>query len=423
MRIAFTVHKYPPESVGGTEIYTRGLARSLAALGHEVYVFYPLEGVKPAETCVERDGFHLWRAPLPENRDRENPVAQYWHTFRSHSIEAAFVDFLAAVRADLVHFQHVQGVSARLIPLAAGRPRIVTLHDYWYFCANSQLVHPDGRLCEGPGGGWNCVDCATVRADLKPMRLLWPLVALPFAYRNVYLRNTVRGVDLFLAPSEFLRQQYVRHGFPAGRIRTLENGLDLSRLAADRACDLPEPPVRPHFGFLGSLAWQKGVHVLIEAFNRLPAGAATLTIYGNDTTFPEYGANLRAAANHPGIRFAGALDYRRVGAALRGLDCLIVPSLWYENSPLVVQEAYGLGVPVVASRLGALPEKVHDGETGLLFNPGDSLDLARLLQWLIDDPARLAALRARIRPAPTIDEHAAEIAAIYEAAFGSRHLW
>jgi glycosyltransferase involved in cell wall biosynthesis len=412
MRIAFTVHKFPPESLGGTEIYTWSVARALAGQGHAVSVFYPLESVPAAEKRVERDGVQLWRAPLPADRPRENPAAQYWHTFRDAAIEADFAAFLDEVQPDLIHYQHVQGVSAQLIALGRGRPRVATLHDYWYFCANSQLIRPNRQVCSGPRFGWNCVDCATARADLAPLRAAWPLVALPFAYRNAYLRRMAAQIDQFLAPSEFLRSQYIRQGFPADRIRVLENAVDRARLDAIPDTPVPEPPARPHFGFLGSLAWQKGVHVLVDAFNQLPPYTA-LTIYGSDQAFPEYAAELKARALHPNISFAGALDYRSVGAALRRLDALVVPSVWYENSPLVIQEAYAAGVPVIASRLGALAEKVQEGVTGYLFEPGDSGDLARVLKRLMLEPRQLAALRPNLRPGPDMAEHAAALTALY----------
>lgn len=412
MRIAFTVHKFPPESLGGTEVYAWSLARALAAAGHAVHVFYPLAGLAPAQARVERAGVHLWRVPLPDDRAAEGPIRQYWHTFRDSAIEAAFGAFLAETQPDVVHFQHVQGVSARLIALAAGRPRVMTLHDYWYFCANSQLVRPDRQVCRGPQFGWNCVDCATARADLQRLRALRPLIALPFAYRNAYLRRLIGGIDRFIAPSRFLREQYVRQGFPGERIAVLENGLDTERLAPASGIALPPPAARPHFGFLGSLAWQKGLHVLVEAFNRMPPSAA-LTIYGGESAFPDYVAQVKALARHPHIRFAGPLDHRQVGAALRQMDCLVVPSLWYENSPVVIQEAYAVGLPVIASRIGALIEKVQDGRTGYLFAPGDSADLARVLREIVDEPARLDALRANVRPGPDIGQHVQQITALY----------
>jgi len=412
MRILLVVHKYPPESLGGTEIYTWSLARALTRAGHDVHVFYPYPGISQDEANAEEDGVHLWRVALPTSQASEGPIKQFWHTFRSAAVEEAFARLLEGVRPELVHFQHVQGVSARLIELAAGRPRIVTLHDYWYFCANSQLVRPDHQVCSGPGWGWKCVDCATARADLSVLRLARPAVALPFAYRNRYLYRLCQQVDHFLAPSEFLRRQYIAQGFPASRITVAENGLDTARLAGTPIADLPPPPIRPHFGFLGSLAWQKGVHILVEAFNQLPDKAA-LTIYGNENAFPEYVAQLKAAARHPYIRFAGQLDHRAVGVALRQIDCLVVPSLWYENSPVTIQEAYAMQVPVIASRLGALEEKVQDGKTGRLFSAGSSQELAEILCQIIEHPDQLSALRAGIRPPLTVDEHVTKLEAIY----------
>ncbi|MCB0062927.1 MAG: glycosyltransferase, partial [Caldilineaceae bacterium] len=147
MQILLTVHKYPPESLGGTEIYTRTLAQALVRLGHGVTVFYPTAQVTMVEQTTDGDGIALWRVPLPASRVTENPARQFWHTFRDQAIERAFVECLQTVQPDLVHFQHVQGVSARLIELAGNLPKVATLHDYWYFCANSQLIRPDRRPC------------------------------------------------------------------------------------------------------------------------------------------------------------------------------------------------------------------------------------------------------------------------------------
>lgn len=412
MRIAFTIHKFPPESLGGTEIYAWSLARALTAAGHEVHVFYPLAGVPSEERQVVRDGLYLWRAPVPVDRAGENAAAQYWHTFRDAAIEKDFEQFLAETKPELVHFQHVQGVSARLISLAQHLPRVMTLHDYWYFCANSQLIRPDRQVCGGPRAGWNCVDCATARADLRPLRALKPLVALPFAYRNAYLRDLLRGIDLFIAPSSFLRQQYIRHGFAGDRIRVLENGVDLERLHAESDAVVELPQVRPHFAFIGSLAWQKGVHVLIKAFNQISEQAA-LTIYGSEKVFPEYAQALRQLAANPNIRFAGALDHRAVGKALQTIDCLVVPSVWYENSPLVIQEAFAMNVPVIASRLGALEEKVQAGVNGCLFAPGDDRELAQVLRQLIQQPETLASLRLNTRCGPDMRQHTLVVESLY----------
>lgn len=414
MRVLFTVHKLPPESLGGTEIYTRSLARMLAALGHEVSIFAPSSAVAGPATLLDEDGVRLQRVPLPATRMHENAAAQFWHTFRDRRFEREFRRYLAETNPDVVHFQHVQGLSARLIALAQGMPRFATLHDYWYFCANSQLVRPDRAPCDGPSPGCrNCVDCATARADLSALRLLRPLVALPLDYRNRYLHGLAQQIDQFFAPSAFLRERYIGQGFPAEKIRVLENGMDLNRLAAGTSLPAFEPPARPHFGFLGTLAWQKGAHVLVDAFNRLPADIGSLSLYGSDSAFPDYAAALRTAVEHPNVTIHPPVAYTEVGNVLRTFDALVVPSLWYENSPLVIQEAYALGVPVIASRLGALAEKVEDKRTGRLFGAGNSAELAEVLLTLSRHPELLAAYRLYLPRPPSMEEHARELVESY----------
>jgi glycosyltransferase involved in cell wall biosynthesis len=411
MRIAYIVHRFPPEGVGGTEIYTWNLARAVAAAGHQVHIFYPSADIEEPQQ-IERDGLHIRRVPRPTRQHGADPATQFWHEFRHAGIEKEFRRFLNDVRPDLVHFQHVQWVSARLIALAHEVPRVVTLHDYWYFCANGQLIRPDDEICPGPAWGWRCVDCGAARAAMLWLRALRPLVAIPFAARNLYLRHLLRSVDRLIAPSRFLRDQYASEGLPAERIDVIGHGLDHSRLASG-AKELPPPSGHPHFGYLGSIAHPKGVHVLIEAFNTLPPGAA-LTIYGDPQRFPEYTARLRALVRHPGIRFAGALDYASIGDALRQLDYLVVPSIWYESYVLVAQEAMGMKVPVVASRLGALIERVKDGKTGRLFEPGDVADLARVLRDLIEHPELCNRYRASIPPVPTMAEHVQRVLDVYD---------
>jgi glycosyltransferase involved in cell wall biosynthesis len=412
MRIALVVHKLPPESLGGTELYTMSLARHLAARGHQVAVFCPTDSDVRAVQAEE--GITLWREP----RSRSvlpGPMGEFVRTLRDPAIEHGFDRFLAEIRPELVHVQHLQSVSIRLLRLARGLPRVLTLHDYWYFCPNSQLILPDGALCDGPKGGRSCVGCGLDRAGLSLSgtvlgAAIGAVVGTAFVWRYRSVRHVMGEVERLVAPSAFLRERYMAEGIAPDRIALLPHGLDVERLAS--RCPTPDPPGRPHIGYLGAIAWQKGLHILIEAFNRLPENAV-LTVYGDMTVFPKYAARVRALARHPGIRFAGALSPECVGDALRTLDCLVVPSLWHETFSLVAQEALGIGVPVVASRVGALPERIADGMTGRLVPPGDVDALAAALTDVLMHPDRLAVYRANIRPDPTMAEHAADLETLY----------
>jgi len=421
MRILFTIHGLPPEKWGGAENYTLQVARRLAQSGQQVAIFTTSAAMAErgiAETRTESDdvGVQITRVPLPLTRRNENPAAQLWHTVRDRSIEACFTRLLHDFVPDVVHFQHVQGVSAHLIHLAKatnGPRSVLTLHDFWFFCANSQLRRPDNAPCNGPSTGCrNCVDCMTVRPDLQPLRNLRPLIALPLALRNRYLHARLAEVDLCIAPSAFLREQYLKQGLSPEQIIVLENGIETVRTQTE------VPPLHPlqgtgfRFAFVGSLAPHKGVHVLIDAFNRMPPDLS-LTIIGGEGQEPGYLDRLRKMAHHPGIEFTGPQPQATVQAMLQSMDCLVVPSLWYENSPLVVQEAYAARLPVIASRIGALQEKVPDGETGLLFTPGSAEELAARLQELANNRDLYAHLKARIRPPAPMSAHIGELTMLY----------
>jgi glycosyltransferase involved in cell wall biosynthesis len=208
------------------------------------------------------------------------------------------------------------------------------------------------------------------------------------------VRQAAHSADLLIAPSRFLIQQYTEAGFAAGRFLYLENGIDVERI--QRYPRRPSPDGKLRFTYLGSLAWQKGVHVLVEAFKGIPPDAAVLKIYGDPTVFPDYSGQLREIADPLNTHFEGPVPNEQVGRVLAETDVLVVPSLWYENSPVVIQEAFAAGVPVIASEIGALPEKVSSEDR--LFEPGDAAKLRRLAQDIIAREDRLSRFGAATCP-------------------------
>ncbi len=407
MRIALVVHQFPPEHIGGTEIHTLTLARALVERGHVVSVFYPSNELG-ADRQETQYGVPLWQAANPPLPAAANPGRQFWRTFRNRAVEDSFGRFLESFYPDLVHFQHLQNVSARLISLAARQPRVLTLHDYWYVCPNSQLLRPDGTLCDGLSIA--CVDCALSRLGRALPRIVRPLAALPLWGRNLYLRSVLRTVDRFVAPSDYVKRIYLEQGLPAEKICVLPHGVSPARLQPS-AEPIADVDGRPLFGFLGSLAPAKGVHVLVEAFRDMPPEAG-LVLYGDPTVFPAYVERLRRLATHPGVRFAGPLDHDHVGDALRRLDYLVVPSLWHETLCMVMDEAHALGVPVIASRLGALT-RVEDGVNGRLFQAGDVMALRQILMELAARPGLRAHYADQLPAVPTVDEQTEEMLALY----------
>lgn len=434
MRILHLVHQYMPHHVGGAELYTQTLARHQARrLNHQVAIFYPtpdpphhpLSTTSPPATQPEPN-------PLYSLREEEAGVRVYGalvgarsrtrvflDTFRQPQIARALDEVLAQEQPDLVHIQHLMGLPAALAQQLQrlAIPAVITLHDYWFPCANAQLLtNYDQTICDGPHYWINCGRCALARAGLGDRPLLAPALAPLLAYRSRLLQGVLSRASRVIAPTHFVRDTYARLGMPVDRTVVVPHGIEVPDHVLQHAAQSrpPRPTGRPlHIVYVGSIAPQKGVHILVEAFNRLPP-AVRLSIYGDLDKFPGYVAALQAAATHPHIHFGGRInrpDFWRL--LLEDADLAILPTLWYEASPLTIQEMFAARVPLVASRIGAMPEKIRDGVDGLLFPPGDPHALHQTLLRLLQDPTLLPTLRANIQPTRLMQQHVQNIEDIY----------
>jgi len=412
MRILHVVHQYLPHRQAGVEIYTHSLAKELGRR-HQVTVYCHEPSLIHSGRGFRQDSYEgVWVRRVAGGTP-STPLDQFIGDFQNRHFAQDYAAFLGSFRPDLVHVQHLKGLSANLLAITAQRgiPIVMTLHDYWALCPNAQFIRPTETICPGWRAGLACGICAAHRLGLPRLGALAALMAPLFWARQAVIKRQMKRVSAFISPSRFLRDRYVQAGYGAERFRIIENGLDLARLTG---VEPNRRELRAHYAYIGSLAWQKGVHVLIEAFRDLEA-PAELRIWGDPNTFPEYAARLRdLVKGQANIRLAGRLPRDRIGEALAWADYLIVPSLWWENSPTVILEAYAAGVPVIASRLGAMSEKVIEGVSGILFEPGEVRDLRRVLQRTIGDPSLWQRLSAGLPRVESMTEHARKIEAIYE---------
>jgi glycosyltransferase involved in cell wall biosynthesis len=228
------------------------------------------------------------------------------------------------------------------------------------------------------------------------------------ALRNQVLRKALESATHLIAPTEFVRRWYTAHDAPAGKLVTLLPGLE----------QVPPPTLKKNassdavrFAYIGGLSWQKGVHVLIEAFGRVQ-GDAELWIAGDESFDPGYVAQLRAL-DTPRVRFLGRLTREQVWQTLAQAHVVTVPTLWYETFSFIVSEGFALGIPVVASDLGPLSDRVRDGIDGLSVAPGDVEAWRATLQRLVDDPELWARLRANVKPPMTLERHVDQLESLY----------
>lgn len=408
MRILQIAHQYLPEHVGGTELYTRTLGQALVNHGDAVAIFHRRDD----------DGRGYARRESPAGtvhgawNGRFTPLRRFRAAFGDPYLHEAFTRAVDESQPDIVHVQHAMGLPLSIFDHlhAAGIPYVVTLWDFWWVCANAQLLtNYSGEVCDGPRAFLNCARCAQARAGWPDWSALRPPLALPHALRNRRLLAVLAGAARLIAPADFVARWYAARQVPSSRLVVVAPGLATPPSTAARNAATQSGALS--IGYIGGLTPQKGVHVLLEAFAVLPP-SAYLHVAGDPTADSDYYARLESLAG-PRVHFHGRLDREGVWALLQKLDVVVVPSLWYETFVFVISEAFAAGVPVIASNLGVVGSRVRDGIDGLLFPPGDVAALADRLRQLHDDPALRARLQGGIEPPPTMEDHVAAIVEIY----------
>ncbi len=419
MKILLAVHHFPPRYSAGAELYTFRLARWLIANGHEAEV-----------VCVERldperaPALDAWRedyAGIPVYRlSLGTAGAPYSWSYDHPQINAWIRAHLGRSRPDLVHLHSGYLIGAGAINEAhhAGIPTVVTLHDYWFLCPRITLLRGDGRICaEAPADPAGCAWCLKLdqRRYSLPDRVsgglaeqAWLALAAGAARdeqatRRAALSRALGHASLVLAPSRFLANKFAGAVAPE-RIRVLGLGIEMAGLRQAPPAGRQRPL---RLGFIGQIAAHKGADILVRAVAGLPAQGRplTLSLHGDLDQHRGYSDRLRRlAAGDPRITLAGRFENSTIGAVLGALDVVVVPSIWYENSPLVILEAQAAGRPVVTAAMGGMAELVRHEVDGLHFRPGDDADLARQIQRLRDEPELLERLVAGTPSPPSLED-------------------
>lgn len=409
-------HAHPDFSKGGAEVAAHGLFTGLNQLpGWNAYLL-ARHGIAGLE---DRDGsFYLHRGAREILfKGGSDP---FYFSNRHHDEQfRQFVELLHNLRPDVVHFHHYWNVGVEWL-LAVKRhcpgvPVVVTLHEYLAICLqNGQMLKSNGQLCHR-GSPALCHSC------------LPQYPATRLFLREHFLKSFFSQVDLFVSPSHFLKQRYVDWGLPAEKIEVRENGQQdagpqhtsaLAQTATDR----------PHnrFAYFGQINEFKGLDILLEAFAKLPEHLQSqvhLEIHGNISqylpdAYKERLNRLLEQTRH-NVRHFGPYSPEDQHKLMAGIDYLVVPSIWWENSPMVIQEAFIHGKPVICADIGGMAEKVQDKVTGLHFRARNALDLARVLELAATTPGLWQQLSSAIRKPPNLRESAAEHAALYQRLMAS----
>jgi glycosyltransferase involved in cell wall biosynthesis len=388
--------------------------------GHDVAVFVPSPEEKTSDPdllpAIIENGVRIYRAPVGA-RSRTKTFVQ---SFRQQRLQHIWQKILDVEQPELVHIEHLMGLPLGFVDelRARGIPYVVTLHDYWYVCANAQLLtNTEEKVCAGPDArAMNCARCALARGGVKKALGLAPFIAPIMIFRNNQTAAVLKDAGRIIAPTQFVRDVYLSLLPDVQNIDVLTHGINppqkgVEKAQWDQRANQQEGQIQ--VGYIGSIAQQKGVHVLISAVNGLPEEDISLTIYGDLGSFPDYVAELQELITRPGIELRGALDHDLIWSAISGFDMVVIPTLWYETSVLVLDEVFAMGVPVIGSDIGVIREKIIEGENGRLFTPGDVTGLQDILADLIKTPNILSEWRQNIEPVFTIDDHISTLEEIY----------
>jgi glycosyltransferase involved in cell wall biosynthesis len=361
VKILFVHNNYRQE--GGEDYVFNAEAELLEAHGHEV--------VRYTESNTQLDR-HSMLTLATDTMWSRHAYAEVRRVVRTHRPDVMHVHNTFPLLSPSV------GYAAR----AAGVPVVQTIHNYRLLCPNG-LLFRDGHVCE---------DCLGHRlatpgirhACYRRSRAATGMVAAMVATHRA-LGTWTNGINAFIAPTEFARQKLIAGGLPAERVIVKPHFVDHDPGCGER---------RGHYAlFVGRLSAEKGIEIALDAWARV-GELLPLKVVGDGPL----GAAVRAAEqDYTGVERLGWKSRADVFALMRDAQFLVAPSVCYETFGLVIAEAFGTGLPVIASDLGSARSLIDDGRTGMLFRPRDAGELATRVEWALAHPAEMAAMGQRAR--------------------------
>ena len=439
MKILLITHFFPPRHNAGTENYTFGLALAFQSRGHDVRIL-----------CAEDwdSGGDYWNDVTEDiyNGVKVTRIHLHWLMandpnrilYNSEPINEWISMFLQRERFDIVHITSTASLGVGIIQKVkeAGVPLVLTLMDFWFVCPSVQLLRSDGELCDGVTTASQCQSCMMgnsgmskklnsmgispiIQSKIWDVLVHWPKITKQRGFRGMLLNMSERKrllIDKILLPDLVLTHSKIVQemiSYQTDReVKLLKNGHELSWLKTYTGKTSAD---HVRVGYIGQITSIKGVHVLVDAFTKAKLGdRAKLYIWGSIEKDLEYVKKLRASIiDDKSVYLCGRFEHDQIASVLSNIDVLVVPSIWYENAPLVIQEAFAAETPVISSNLGGMKEAISHNIDGLLYQRGNVDDLALQLQRVVDEPGLLYRLKSGIPEVKNVDEEVGELEFMY----------
>lgn len=419
IRVLIVCHNHPSIRPGGSEAYALELHKAFVRSGE-------FESLLLARSAVDEtfltsnERRTVGSESAPGQLLFPTTPTEFDHFFgqaRRRGLTATrFAEILREFNPDVVHFQHTQWLGYDLVRVTrTTQPNatvVYTLQEFLPICHHSgQMVrtHDEFELCDHESPQ-RCHECFP---HLAPEQ---------FLLRKRLIQSHFAYVDLFIAPSNFLRDRYVAWGLPPDKI-VFE---DYGRLPVQALPEVDGVRARTRLGFFGQVTRFKGIDVLLRAMVLLGdrGSPAQLRLHGANLEMqrPDFQESIRLLleATPRNVTQVGRYEPDDLPALMAQIDWVVVPSIWWENSPLVIQEAFAFGRPVICSDIGGMAAKVDDGSTGLHFRAGDAVSLAETIDGAVRDPSLWSELRSNLVPPYAMEEHVARLSDLYRGFVAQR---
>jgi glycosyltransferase involved in cell wall biosynthesis len=428
MKILKIIHGYPPNYNAGSEVYSQSICTELCK-EHEVFVFTREENpykpdfeIREAKAEHNLSFFHINRAQAKDG-------------FKHKILDEKFESIVAKIKPDVAHIGHLNHLSTGLVGKLKEKqiPVVFTLHDFWLMCPRGQFLQRNfgntdhHKLCDGQENrkcATNCYSAYFTGTDVHNEADInywteW------INQRMCETKKVAELVDVFIAPSKYLKNRFVNEfHIPEEKVLYLDYGFPTHYLISSDAIKREKEYV---FGYIGTHNTSKGINLIIEAFSKLNC-EAKLLIWGADNGQSTKALIDQAKKSKKNILFKGPYVNKNLAdEVFSKVDCIIVPSIWGENSPLVVHESQACKIPVITADFGGMEEYVKHQENGLLFTHRNSDSLREQIEWAILHPAEMKIYGERgyinhvDGNVPNITDHCKKLVSIYQSVLSHEH--
>lgn len=360
MKICYISNMYPPAILGGAEIIVQKMAQAMKKRGHEVIVI--TTSADNQQHIIDNDEIKVYqlnttRLYQPYQQTQVNGIKKpLWHLFDlwNNKTKKKVTKILKKEDVDIVHLNNYKGLSMAIFDVTSNLniPLVFESHDFSLICPRANLIRANNTLCKKP----NFI-CSQ--------------------YINIQRKLLDDNVDLLIAPSNFMINKYHENGF-FNNTKSTKIPLAIDKKTQHHLKDYTTIDIM----YIGSMGKHKGVDTLINAFKQIPDDNIHLHLVGKGYDLDEF---KMMAKDDERITFHGYVNNDEISKFYNMANLIVVPSICYDNSPMVIYESFTHSTPVIGSDIGGIPELINDNVNGHLFKPGDVNDLKNVLKDTIKD--------------------------------------